>query len=134
MKSFECYLHCLQNMQFLDFNLTVKSSDRDSPFLHCNSGGSTPHKFSKYNLKFQTKLSESECMRWDIFLFLFSFFFLKVFKTSSSRILFLFFLLFCQEFYAYLCQEKEYCGRYSSVGVKWNLLSVTCIVCKTCNF
>ena len=41
MKSLECYLHCSQNMQFLDFNLIVKPSDRDSPFLHSKNGGST---------------------------------------------------------------------------------------------
>ena len=70
----------------------------------------------------------------DFFLFLFSFYFLQVWKILGSRIPFLFFLLFFIKFCFKFFNENEYCGRYSSVGLKWNFLSITCTVCKICNF
>ena len=54
----------------------------------------------------------------DIFLFLFSFYFLQVWKILGSRIPFLFFLLFFIKFCFKFFNENEYCGRYSSVGLK----------------
>lgn len=49
-----------EKFQFLDFNLIVKRSDRDSSFLHSKNGGLTSHKIVVL------REMENFCFTWGI--------------------------------------------------------------------
>ena len=90
-------------------------------------------KFSKYKLKFPKEIN----WKWINEIFFTSIFFLLFtsFQNFSKQNSFSFLShIFYQEFCFSFFHEKEYCGRYSSVGLKWNILRITSIVCKICNF
>ena len=90
-------------------------------------------KFSKYKLKFPKEIN----WKWINEIFFTSIFFLLFtsFQNFSKQNSFSFLShIFYQEFRFSFFHEKEYCGRYSSVGLKWNILRITCTVCKICNF